>query len=295
MKTAVFSAASGLALALSAPAFAQDQPDGIEEDVFVYQTVEEEAAEELQREINDAFAIFGEMFAADPLTEEQQVRLPLASKMTDQVFPEGSFALVMEQSMEPMMNVMMGAATNDPRTELSSLSGIPVDDLAGIDDAAAQAALDVFDPQYAARNDRMSEIVIDMMRDLFDAIEPAYREALSRAFAIRFETGEIEELLVFFETPVGGKFAKESILVQYDPQMLGMMEAMGPAMGEMLPGLMERIAHMAEEFPAGRTFPDLSADDKRKLSQLLGKGEAELEALAPELEEETADEQDPIS
>ena len=284
-------AASGLALALSAaPALAQDG-DVASEEVFEFQTAEEEAAEEFEREMTEAFAIFGELFEADPLTEEQEARLPLAKRMTDKVFPTGSFKVIMEESMEPMMNAMMGAVTEDPRTELSNLSGVPIDQLYELDDETAQAALDVLDPQYGARNDRMNEIVIGMIGDMFDALEPAYREALSRAFAVRFEAGEMEELLVFFETPVGGKFAKESFLVQYDPQMMGMMEAMGPAMGEIFPSMLEQIGQMAEDFPAGRTFPDLSAAERERLATLLGKGEAELEALAPEPEEEAETEE----
>ncbi|QFT76196.1 hypothetical protein [Erythrobacter sp. THAF29] len=293
MKRIFTAAASGLALALSAPALSQEEDVNLGEDgqvggeeVFEFQTVEEEAAEEFEREMTEAFSIFGEMFEAEPLTEEQEARLPLANKMVDKVFPEGSFAVVMDQSMKPMMTAMMGAVTGDPRTELASLSGVPVEDLYELDDEAAQAALDILDPQYAGRNDRINQIVIDMMGDLFAAIEPSYREALARAFSIRFEGSEIEELLVFFETPVGGKFARESFLVQYDPQMMGMMEAMGPAMGEVFRKMMEQIAQMAEDFPEGRKFPELSAAERRRLSELLGKGESELEALAPEPEAE---------
>lgn len=286
MKRTFTAAASGLALALSSPALAQEE-SASEEEVFEFQTVEEEAAEEFEREMTEAFSIFGEMFEAEPLTEEQEARLPLAKQMVDKVFPVGSFALVMDQSMEPMMTAMMGAFTGDPRTELASLSGVPVEDLNELDDDTAQAALDILDPQYAGRNERINSIVIDMMGDLFAAIEPSYREALARAFAVRFEGGEIEELLVFFETPVGGKFARESFLVQYDPQMMGMMEAMGPAMGEVFPKMLEQIAQMAEDFPEGRTFPELSAAERQRLSELLGKGESELEALAPEPEVET--------
>ena len=113
-------------------------------------------------------------------------------------------------------------------------------------------------------------------------------------FSVRFEGSEMEELLVFFETPVGGKFAKESFLVQYDPQMMSMMEAMGPAMGEVFPKMMEQIAQMAEDFPDGRTFPELSAAERQRLSELLGKGESELEALAPEPEVEADGEEDVI-
>ncbi len=289
-----------ISTAIAALAFAAAPALGQQEDVnlptesavasdddFEFLTVEEEAAAEFEREMTEAFAMFGDLFVAEPLNAEQEARLPLAQKMTDQVFPEGSFALVMEQSMAPMMVAMMEAATSDPRTQLAQLTGMEIDDLGEVSDEDARAALDVLDPQYAARNERVGEIMVEMMNDMFAALEPAYREALSRAFAVRFESGEMEELLVFFDTPVGGKFARESILVQYDPQMMAMMEAMGPAMGEVLPKLLRSIAEMAEEFPNGRFFTELSEVERARISILLGKGEAELEALAPEREDET--------
>lgn len=301
MKRIFTAAASGLALALSAPAFSQEEDVNLGEDgqvggeeVFEFQTVEEEAAAKFEREMTEAFGVFGEIFEAEPLTEEQEARLPLAQRMVDKVFPEGSFAVVMDQSMEPMMTAMMGAVTGDPRTELASLSGVPTEDLHELDDETAQAALDILDPQYAGRNERINRIVLDMMGDLFAAIEPAYREALARAFSIRFVEGEMEELLVFFDTPVGGKFAKESFLVQYDPQMMSIMEAMGPAMGEVFPKMLEQITQMAEDFPVARTFTELSSAERERLSELLGKGEAELEALAPQPELDAAEEEEGI-
>ena len=104
------------------------------------------------------------------------------------------------------------------------------------------------------------------------------------AAAVALEA-EMVELLTFFETPVGAKFAQQSFLVQYDPQMMAMMESMGPAMAEVFPKMMEEMMAMAAEIPEGRVFSELSAAERSRLAQLLGKGEAELEALSPEREE----------
>ncbi len=129
-------------------------------------------------------------------------------------------------------------------------------------------------------------MVVTMMGDLFDAIEPAYREGLSRAYATRFEAGEMEELIGFFKTPVGGKFASQSLLVQYDPQMMAMMEQIGPAMGEVMPGMLDEVTEIAAAYPDGRTFGDLGATEKARAARLLGRSEAELEALQPAEEPE---------
>ena len=273
---------------VAAPVAAQDEtpPPAMQateqEEAFVWQSEEEEILEDLNREMTEAFSVFADVFAADPLTPEQEARLPLAKRMTDRVFPEGSFSVIMDQSMEPMMDIMMATVTEDPRTQLSELTGIPAESLGELEDDTAQEALTLLDPQHEERNARLGEIVIDMIGDLYEAIEPSYREALARAFTTRFESGEMEELLVFFDTPIGGKFAKESFLVQYDPQMMGIMEAMGPAMGEIMPDMMTKMIELAADYPEGRTFKELSGAEKSRLARMLDKSEAELEALAPD-------------
>ncbi|MBV7265749.1 DUF2059 domain-containing protein [Erythrobacter ani] len=286
MKNYLLTAISCLSLAIAAaPAAAQEGND----DAPIFVTEEEEELANFEQEMTDAFAIFGELFAAAPLTPEQQARLPLATEMTAKVFPEGTFAIVMQESMQPMMMGIMGAVTGDPRTELAKLTGVPSDDLEVLEDETAQSALDVLDPQYSARADQMVGLLTGMIGQMFSAMEPAYREALARAFATRFTDAEMTELLAFFETPVGGKFAVESFRVQYDPQMVSVMEEMGPAMVQVMPSIMEGFAAMEAEFPAARVFSDLSEAERLRLSELLGKSTAELEALAPQADTEDAD------
>lgn len=293
----LLAAGASAALALSGPVFAQDgkaaEQEVTEEEIFEFMTEDEEELERVKDELAASFGIFGALFATDPLTPEQEERLPQARAITDVVFPEGTFGTVMNETIAPMMNTMMSLETSDPRTGLSALTGIEYDELTDLDDETAQSALDVLDPQFSQRNDRIGEVVSGMTGDLLNAIEPAYREAMARAYAIRFDEGELDELLMFLATPLGEKFGRESILVQYDPQMMQVMEGMGPALGEMLPGMMEKFAAISEDFPAARTFPELSSAEQGRLAQLLGKGEAELQALAPEfdVEEEDDDEE----
>lgn len=297
----VLASAAALA-AFSVPAQAQDEEavaelsaddeasadadfSDLEDDDFTFDTIEEALGETFEQELTDAFSVFGEMFAADLLTPEQEALLPLAKRMTEKVFPEGSFAVIMEESMAPMMTAIMSAGEGDARTELAALTGIEQEELEALDDAVVDEALGVLDPHLQARGDRLGEIVVSMIGELFDAIEPAYREAIARAFTTRFSGDEMEELLVFFESPIGAKFAQQSFLIQYDPHMMSMMESMGPAMAEIFPKMMTDVLEMTMEFPEGRVYSELSAAERARLSQLLGKGEAELEALAPEREE----------
>lgn len=291
-----FAAPTALAFAL-VPASAQAQDDEEAEEVFEFQTEDEVEIEAAQQELNDAFAVFGELFKAEPLTEDQEARLPLAKKMSAAVMPEGTMGEMMQQTIEPVMSAMMMMATGETRTELAKLTGIAEEELAELSDEDAQAALDVLDPLQKERTNEIGNIVLNMISNMFDAMEPAYSEAIARVFAIRFDEAEMEQLLVFFDTPLGGKFALESFRLQYDPQMLGVMEAMGPAMGEIIPEMMEEMAAFEADYPKGRRFPELSEAEKEQVSGLLDKGVSELEALAPEpaSDEEEADAEDAVT
>lgn len=297
--------AIALALALSAaPLGAQDTgaeevdlaEDGETGDMSPMEWDEDaEALAAFEREMAESFALFSELFPVEPLTPEQEARLPLAARMAGTIMPEGTFGKVMEESMAPMMGAIMNAVTADPRIRLAEVSGVEAQDLAGLEDAAAQEALDIYDPGFDRRTERMTGLIVDMMGQLFAAIEPAYRDAYARALATRFDEGEMRELLAFFDTPLGGKFARESLLVQYDPQMLAVMEQMGPAMVEILPGMMEGIAALEAEIESERRFGELSAAERARAARLIGKSEAELDALQPVEVEEASSEGTQVS
>ncbi|MEQ8772452.1 MAG: hypothetical protein RIC51_06400, partial [Erythrobacter sp.] len=124
MRTVAFT----LALALSAaPLAAQDAEeervdlaeDGETGDSAPMDWDEDsQAMAEFERQMSESFAMFSDLFKVDPLTPEQEARLPLAGEMALEIMPEGTFATVMEDTMGPMMGAIMGAVTADPRLRL---------------------------------------------------------------------------------------------------------------------------------------------------------------------------------
>lgn len=294
-------AASLAALALAAPPLAAQEHGMAEKtgsenrkEEFQFLTEEEETQAQLEQELAEAFSMFGELFKADPLTPEQEALLPLAARMAAHVMPDGSFRTAMDGVTEPMMEMMLGDPENSPRVRLAEISGVAAEELERLSDEDAQEALDIFDPQFAARTQRTSEAFTGLMGKLMVAIEPAYREGLGRAFARRFDEAEMRELLTFFATPLGAKFAAQSFLVQYDPQIMGFMEAMGPAAAKLVPEMTAEFAAIEAEFAGSRDFSELSAAERTRAARLIGKSERELDALVPEVMIESEDE-DPIT
>ncbi len=290
------SATALCALTFAPPLAAQDaEGKGTEEEV-IFLTEEEEELQTIQKEMSEAFGMFGTLFKAEPLTPEQEALLPLATEMARQIMPEGSFRTAMRETIDPMMTMIMGDLDSDPRVRLAAISGVDKGDLDSLSDADAQEALDIFDPKFAARNERTAKAISAMMGKLLEAVEPAYREGMGRALARRFSEAEMRELLGFFATPTGGKFAAQSFLVQYDPQLIGVVEAMGPAAIKLIPEMTEEFTAIETELGGSRDFSELSAAERRRAAGLIGKSVQELEALVPEVTEEPLEaEEDPVT
>lgn len=293
-------------LALAAPPLAAQEHDtavqsdqsGNRKEEFVFLTEEEETRQQLEQEMADSFAMLGEMFKAEPLTAEQEALVPLAQEMAALIMPEGSFGETVKNVSQPILALFGGEPDGDPRVRLAEVSGVEADDLAALSDDDAQAALDIFDPHHAARTERSMAMMVSLVGKLSGEIEPAYRTALAQSLATRFSEQEMRDLLVFFATPLGGKFASQSFLLQMDPRIMGAMQAMGPAMVKVLPDVEEEVAAIKAEFGEARDFTELSAAERRRAAQLIGKSVSELDALVPEVTveaDDSDDEDDPLT
>lgn len=256
MKRTIITAASGIALAFSSmPAAAQTVAS------------EEPSAEELQA----LGGLFGDMFGtADPLTAEQEARVPAAQSVVLKLFPEGTYAKMMDETMGPMLDAMMGQFGGTPAIALGQLTGLSPLDLAEVDEDKAKAALTLLDPNAQERNAAMGNTMIGLISEVVEETEPAYRAGLARAYAVRFSAAELADLDAYFATPVGSKYASESFLIFADPQVMSAMNEMMPAVMERMPQMMESMASVTEEFPEGRKFSDLDDSEKAQLAELLG-------------------------
>ncbi len=299
MKQVLRTAIAGLAFGLAAPLAAQDTVTAAAADPaaeeLVFLSEEEEELQALEQEITDAFSLVGEAFKVDPLTAEQQARVPLAMEMANAIMPEGSFGVAVNDTIEPIMAMLGDAEMSDPRVRLAEISGVEPDDLTALTDESAQEALDIFDPSYAERNQRTSDTMVTLIRKLMDAVEPAYRQGMAQALAVRFEEAEMRELLAFFATPVGAKFAQQSFQVQHDPRLLGVMETMGPAFAKMIPEMVDELTTIETELGLARDFTELSTAERSRAARLIGKSVSELEALVPEVTEETEAGEEPVA
>lgn len=215
-------------------------------------------------------AMMGEMFKAEPLTPEQQERVPQAELVVAQVFPAGTYRKMMDQMMGPMMDGMMGSLQQMPLADLARLGGMEQSELAAMGDATLGEMSAIIDPAYEERNRVIGQVSIDMATGMMDRIEPNYRAGLARAYAVRFSSDELAELQRMFSTPVGARYASESMLIYADPQVMAAMNELMPAMFEMMPQMIETMQTRTAHLPPVRRIEDLSEAELERLAALFG-------------------------
>lgn len=225
---------------------------------------------------------FGEMSAREPLTPEQEARLPMARTVVAHIFPPGTYARMMDKTMAPMMDTIFGSIAQLPLAQLAAIAGMEQAEVGAMGEATPGEVVAIVDPAYERRQAIASEVMLAMMGDLMERIEPSYREGLIRAYAVRFEPSDLAELDRFFRTPPGSRYAAEAMLVHTDPQVMSAMNEIMPAMLEMMPAMLERMQQRMAELPEPRHLSDLNDAELQRLSELLQIPVENLRAAPPE-------------
>ncbi len=266
MKRLILTAASALALS-AAPAAAQNVQS------------DEPTAEELAA----IGGLFGDMFGtAEPLTPEQEASMPLAMQVVTRLMPEGTMGRVMDETMAPMMDAMMGNVTGVPAIALSALTGRSPVELGELSEKNLEEAMALFDPDAGERADATNAAFLELITEIMIEVEPAYRAGLARAYATRFTKQELSDISAYFETDIGAKFAGESYIIYTDPQVMSAMNELMPSVMQRMPDVMAEIEQVSAKYPAGRSYSQLDAGEKARLADLLGVSVEELEATAPQ-------------
>ncbi|MEC7817576.1 MAG: DUF2059 domain-containing protein [Pseudomonadota bacterium] len=254
-----------LSLAVSAPAMAQDIVMGeIEGEVAIDDAEADGAMDEAA-----VLAMMSGLFQAEPLTAEQEARLPAATAIVATMMPEGFYGEIMRDMMEKTMRPMM-AMFSEPDFLLASRLTLDEAALAELSDAEKQELLTMLDSAWDQRADTMVDALISNMGGAFAAVEPPVRAGLAKAYAVRFDEAQLADISTFFATPTGGEFARQSMALFADPQVMGAtMEAMPEMIGSFTE--METAMEAAlESLPAERDYADLSMAQRARMADLLG-------------------------
>ena len=254
-----------LSLTLSAPAMAQDIELGeIEGEVAIDDAETDGAMDEAA-----VLAMMSGLFQAEPLTAEQEARLPAATAIVATMMPEGFYGELMRDMMEKTMRPMM-AMFSEPDFILASRLTLDEAAIAELGDAEKKELLTMLDPAWDQRAETMVNAMVANMGGAYAAVEPPVRAGLAKAYAVRFDEAQLADISSFFATPTGGEFARQSMALFADPQVMG---ATMEAMPEMIGSFTEMETSMEaalESLPAERDYADLSAAQRARMADLLG-------------------------
>ena len=253
MKKLLTFAAPLLALAMAVPAQAQPADD--------------EAA------MAEMMGGLAGMFPVEPLTAEQQARLPAATALIDQIVPTGTLGEMMGSMLDGVLGPIMAMEISDPVAVLEEKLGVE-----GLDATPERArqALAILDPAWEERQMREMDAMPVMMERMFVALEPGMKSAMAELYAIYFDEQELADISAFFDTASGASYARKSFTMSADPRMVGaMMQAMPDMMGVFAQMESEMAAATADLAPE-RGFDELTAAEKKKLASLTRLDEATL-------------------
>lgn len=193
-----------------------------------------------------------------------------AQAVVDKVFPPGTYRKMMTGTMDKMMSSMADRMLDIPISDLARMGGVPEDKLHKLSPATARQVMKIVDPAFDQRLHVTMEVMMPAMVDLMDVMEPDVRAGVVDAYASHFTTVELSELARFFATPVGGRYAAQSMLVYTDPAVMDRMGQMIPKMMAAMPDIMKRVKAASDSLPPPPKPGTLTKQQKADLVALLG-------------------------
>ena len=227
----------------------------------------------------DEFAgMMAGLFQTEPLTEEQNARLPAAQAVVGEMMPDGFYGEMMAGMMDKMLRPML-TMFSQPEFVLGARLAVDAETIEALEEAEQAELTAMLDPAYQARGDAMVAVLTSRMGGMFTAMEGPMREGLSKAYAVRFDDAQLADIAAFFATPTGGEYARESMALFADPQV---MQASMQALPAMMSGFGDIESAMREAMaalPAERGYGDLTEAQRERMAELLDVDPAQLADL----------------
>ncbi|MCR2834311.1 DUF2059 domain-containing protein [Parerythrobacter lacustris] len=224
----------------------------------------------------DPFAAMAGMFTAEPLTPEQEARLPLATTIIAKLIPEGALGEMFGTMFDSMMGPLAELGSKPSSGDVAEYLGFEGCELYLEEDQAAEA-LAILDPAWEARKAAEAEVFPEVMKQMMDAMEPGMRKAMAELYAVNFTERELTDIEAFFSTETGATYARKSFSMASDPRiMAASMESLPAMMGSIMT-MEQKVEEATANLPPKRDFAELGAKEKARLAELTGYSVEEIE------------------
>ncbi|OAN83635.1 hypothetical protein A8B77_05175 [Erythrobacter sp. EhN03] len=261
----IVNAMAAVALVCAVPAAAQEDPEHSQSAMS-------------PGELDEFAGMMASLFQTEPLTEEQNARLPAAQAVVGEMMPDGFYGEMMAGMMDKMLRPML-TMFSQPEFVLGARLTVDAEAIEALEEAEQAELTAMLDPAYQARGDAMVAVLTSRMGGMFTAMEGPMREGLSKAYAVRFDDAQLADIAAFFATPTGGEYARESMALFADPQV---MQASMQALPAMMSGFGDIESAMREAMtalPAERGYDDLTEAQRKRMAELLDVDPAQLADL----------------
>lgn len=257
VKKTIFAAAAAFGLAtIGTPVLAQD--DSRKNTSSREETSETEIA-----------AMMKAMFPVEPLTAEQQARLPQAQVVIAKLMPPGTMQQVAGGMFDRMLSPMMAMGTQANSSTVATELAIEDEEFA-IEDEDAERVAAILDPAREERIRVIAETTQRMMSNAMATMEPGMRRGMAEAYAATFTSRELSAIDAFFTTSEGASYARKSYALAGDPRiMAAAMEGL-PAMMDQMKTMEVDMKTAEAKLPPRRSYGDLSAAERAEIARLTG-------------------------
>jgi hypothetical protein len=236
-------------------------------------------------------SLIGLALLAAPVTNAQTApdaaRVAAAQPVVDKIFPVGTYRRMMEGTLSKMMDSIMDGVLKMPIAQLARIGGVPQEKLAGLDQSSMEQISVIVDPHFRERTTLGMNAMMASMTEMMDGFEPKVRDALTRAYARKFDGRQLAELAAFFRTPTGDLYARQSMMMFMDPEIMSEMQALMPEMMKKMPEMAAKAEEATKKLPPPRKIADLSPEERGKLAKLLGVKASDLKDNAATSDEGT--------
>ncbi|MFZ1742065.1 MAG: hypothetical protein WAT93_04380 [Pontixanthobacter sp.] len=234
------------------------------------------AAAQTQNE-DGAFAALSQMFKVEPLTAEQEARLPLAQDIISKMIPPGSLRDMMGPMFDNFLNPLMQMEAETSSPKVSEKLGLESSDLALSGEEEAEIAA-MFDPSWKIRKQREAAIFPQLMADMMSGMEPTMRKAMAETYAVHFNQTELTDIKGFFATESGASFARKSFTMASDPRIMAASMESLPAMMQIFGAMEQKMAEATADLATPRSFAELTDQERARISELTGYEVEDLQA-----------------
>lgn len=261
MKRTILSIFGGFALISGTPLCAQVDA-GVDDDMA---------------ELDSIMAGMTALFPREPLTPEQEARLPAAERIITLMIPQGAMGEIMGGLIDDIFQPMIAMGPSPSTQTIADGIGVAPTELA-LDEETSDELAGLFDTAYRERRDRQFAVLPEVLREMMTAMEPGLRTVMTELYAIKFDERELADIERFFSTETGAKYARESFAMSSDPRIMSAsMEAL-PAMMGALGDMEARILEATADLPPVRSYEELTAQERNLITKATGLNEKEIRA-----------------